>query len=87
MLQKSDKIPKGKLLDKSLLAPFQGIHIDFSFFGHVHLGIYIIIRHLLWVNIISFLHSIERKESTLRSDIIYYKDITESRIPNQLFPS
>jgi hypothetical protein len=32
-LRKSDKVPKGKLVDKTLLAPFQRIHIDFSFFS------------------------------------------------------
>jgi hypothetical protein len=31
-LRKSDKIPRGKLVDCSLLAPFQRLHIDFSFF-------------------------------------------------------
>jgi hypothetical protein len=32
-LRKSDKLPKGKLVDKTLLAPFQRIHVDFSFFS------------------------------------------------------
>jgi hypothetical protein len=32
-LHKSDKIPKGKLVDKTLLAPFQCLHVDFSFFS------------------------------------------------------
>jgi hypothetical protein len=32
-LRKSDKIPKGRLVDKTLLAPFQRLHVDFSFFS------------------------------------------------------
>jgi hypothetical protein len=38
-LRKSDKVPRGKLVDKSLLAPFQRIHVDFSFFLLRQLGV------------------------------------------------
>ena len=33
-LRKATKLPRGKLVDKTNLAPFQRIHIDFSFFGY-----------------------------------------------------
>ena len=33
-LRKATKLPRGKLVDKTKLAPFQHIHIDFSFFGY-----------------------------------------------------
>lgn len=32
-LSKSNKLPRGKTVDKSDLAPFQRLHVDFSFFG------------------------------------------------------
>ena len=33
-LRKATKLPRGKLVDKTNLPPFQRIHIDFSFFGY-----------------------------------------------------
>ena len=33
-LRKATKLPRGKLVDKTTLPPFQRIHVDFSFFGY-----------------------------------------------------